>query len=895
MPLAAGTRLGPYEISTPLGHGGMGEVYRARDTRLGREVAVKILPAELTGSAEVRARFEREARTISQLNHPHICVLHDAGRDGDTDYLVMELVEGETLAQRLERGALPIDEALRIGAQIADALDRAHRAGVIHRDLKPGNVMLTRSGAKLMDFGLARATGMVPQGGSGISIGAFSQSPTIAQPLTAEGTIVGTFQYMAPEQLEGKESDARTDLWALGCVLYEMLTGRRAFEGRSQASLISAIMKDTPPPIASLAPMAPPVLDRAVRQCLAKDPDDRWQSAGDLRRELLWIAGQGATSATAEGTARPSSARRRERIAWGLALVSVAIAVALAWPRGPRHESVGPMQLSLLGPEGVTVRPSSEGVAVSPDGSMVAMVCRDSAGGEAIWLQSLATGASRLVPGTGQGDYPFWSPDSRRLGFFAEGKLRVATLATATVENLCDALDGRGGSWSPRGEIVFAPTSAGGLQRVPETGGVPRTATTLDSTRGEGSHRFPRFLPDGRHYLYVTSTPSGLLVRLASLDEPETSELIHGSSPLYAEPGYLLFGRQGNVYAQPFDARRLRVAGPAVALPLQSFVSYSFGAPFGSISAGGVLVRAPNPETRSRFVWLDRRGSPIGDVSLSPAVYGRFRLSPDDRRVAVEVITSGSTLVYDGDLSTGILTRLSRPSGLHLMPTWSADGRNVVYGSGSNEGRNLVISPLGRAEAESVLAKLDGLFNMPNSWSPDGRYLLFRRLHPETQDDVWTLPLEGDRRPRPYLAGPARESDASVSPDGRWVAYVSDESGRRELYVSSYPEADRRVRVSRRGAGYGRRGLGVSFWRADGRALVYLDGDQVTVMEVPVKLGEQFSFGEPHPLFRLAPGMETPTPTSAHDRFLVLVDTEGGSRSVLRVNTDWRGLLPGAR
>ena len=902
MPLAAGARLGPYEISTPLGHGGMGEVYRARDTRLGREVAVKILPAELTSSAEVRARFEREARTISQLNHPHICVLHDVGRHGDTDYLVMELVEGETLAQRLERGALSIDEALRIGAQIADALERAHRAGVVHRDLKPGNVMLTRSGAKLMDFGLARATGMAPQGGSGVSgvsMGAmFSQSPTMAQPLTAEGTIVGTFQYMAPEQLEGKESDARTDLWALGCVLYEMLTGRRAFEGRSQASLISAIMKDTPPPIASLAPMAPPALDRTVRQCLAKDPDDRWQSAGDLRRELLWSAGQGAASAVAEGIAAPSASRRRERIAWGLALVSAAIAAALAWPRETRHEGVGPMELSLLGPEGVSVRPDPGAVVVSPDGSMVAMVCRDSAGGEAIWLQSLATGTSRLLPGTGRGDYPFWSPDSRRLGFFAEGKLRETTLATNTVENLCEALDARGGSWSPRGEIVFAPTSVGGLQRVPETGGVPRTATTPDSTRGERGHRFPRFLPDGRHFLYVTSTRSDLRVRLASLDGPETSEVIaRSSSPLYAEPGYLLFRREGNVYAQPFDTRRLRVTAPAVALPMQSSGGYAWGTPFGSISAGGVLVRAPDWSRPSRFLWVDRHGSPIGDVSLPPAVYGRFRLSPDNRRVAVEVVTpSGALVVYDGDLSSGILTRLSKPSGTSFMPVWSADGRYVVYGSGSGEGRHLVMASPGRAGAESVLAKLDDQFTMPNSWSPNGRFLLFRRLHPETQDDVWTLPLEGDRRPRPYLAGPARESDASISPDGRWVAYVSDESGRRELYVCSYPEADRRVRVSRGGAGEGRFGQGViSFWRADGRALVYLDGDNVTVMEVPVKLGEQVSLGDPHALFRLARGMEAPTPTSAHDRFLVLVDTEAGSRSVMRVITDWRGLLPGAR
>jgi Tol biopolymer transport system component len=906
MTLTPGTRLGPYEIVSPLGAGGMGEVYRAHDARLGRDVAIKVLPQHLSSNTEVRARFEREAKTVSSLNHPHICVLHDIGREGEIDFLVMELVEGETLAHRLARSALPTADVLRFGVQVAEALDRAHRAGVIHRDLKPGNVMLTKSGIKLMDFGLARVTGLTGPSPSGGSMAAMTQSPTLAQPLTAEGTIVGTFQYMAPEQLEGKEADARSDIWALGCVLYEMTTGKRAFEGKSQASLIAAIMNQEPPSLSQLAPMAPPVLERLVKQCLAKDPDDRWQSAGDLKRELAWIASQGlapmGAAPTVGSTAGPPFAKRREQMAWVVAVLFGATALTLALLGGPRPGAKAPpMRLSLLGPEGVSVRQNGEGAVVSPDGAMVVFIGRDSTGTEALWVQALATGAARMIPGTVDGDYPFWSPDSRRLGFFAAGRLRVATLATDAVESLCEASDGRGGSWSTGGEIVFAPTSVGPLLRIPAAGGTPRPATTLDSASGERAHRFPGFLPGGRHFLYVAQSRRPLhQARLGSLDSPEARVVLETQgTPLYAAPGYLLFAREGAVYAQRFDPRRRRLSGSAVLLPRvysATTFTHTWGVPVGSVSTGGVFIQAPEDLTSARFVWLDRRGSPIGGVPAPAAAYGRFRLSPDDRRLAAEIVSANDTQVYEIDLVTGITSRLSHRARYNGGSTWSPDSRHVAYGAVMDGARHLMLATVGGSEPESLLARLEGVFNAPNSWSRDGRYLMFRRLDPQTQDDLWILPLFGDRDPMVYLAGPARETEAAISPDGRWAAYVSDESGRRELYVSAFPRPAGKMQVTRHGVGAGtgrRRGAPPAFWRADGKALTFLDGDLETVMEVPVTTGESFSSGEPRALFRLARGMSLPVPTAAQDRFLILADTEVSSRSILRVITNWTGLLDG--
>jgi len=476
MTLNAGTKLGPYEIVSPLGAGGMGEVYRAKDTRLGREVAIKVLPQHLSSNPEVRARFEREAKTVSAPNHPYICVLYDVGREGETDFLVMELIEGETLAQRIAKGPLPIHDVLKYGAQIADALDRAHRAGVVHRDLKPGNVMLTRSGAKLMDFGLARGTGLAGAR-SGSDFSAMTQSPTVAQPLTAEGSIVGTFQYMAPEQLESGAIDGRTDIWSLGCVLYEMATGKRAFEGATQASLISSIMRDEPRAMGELAPLSPPSLERTVKQCLAKDPMDRWQTAGDVRRELEWIANS-STQHTA-----PSVTRRRNlrRSAMGWIAAGVVALVATAYVLGPgraRPADRALMRFSLEAPRGAILTQPCE-LALSPDGTTLAFVAADSIGKGSIYIRPLASAEARMLPGTDLGSIPFWSPDSRTVAFFSVGKLRKIAVNGTQPVVLCDAPDARGGAWSKNGVIVFAPNNQGPIVRVSENGGDPRPVTSI--------------------------------------------------------------------------------------------------------------------------------------------------------------------------------------------------------------------------------------------------------------------------------------------------------------------------------------------------------------------------------------------------------------------------------
>ena len=562
MALTPGTRLGPYEITAPLGAGGMGEVFRATDTRLGREVAVKVLPQHLSANPEVRARFEREAKTVSSLNHPHICTLFDVGREGDTDYLVMELVEGETLAERLEKGALPTADVLKLGTQIADALDRAHRAGVVHRDLKPGNVMLTKSGAKLMDFGLARAPGMAGPAGSGVSVVGLTHSPTVAAPLTAEGTIVGTFQYMAPEQLEGNEVDARSDLWALGCVLYEMTTGRRAFEGKSQASLISAIMSSQPPPISQVAPLAPPGLERLVQACLAKDPADRLQNAHDIRMQLAWLVEGGSQA----GVPAPVAAKRRsrERLAWMLAAAGLIAAAALAWitlqdRRSPLSASIAAWRTSLALPDGVGIptliygNASLATLALSPHGDQVAFVgLKDGEG--ALYLRRFDSFDAVRLAKTEGATAPFFSPDGRRLAFFARGRLwRIDLPGGVPVELAPSTVTSVGGSWGDDGQIVYTPNYSDGLWTIPAAGGEARPLTKVDRDKGEISHRWPCVLPGAAGILFAIkmATSETLDDALIAVADPKTGEhhvlLEGGTMPCYLDDGRLVFARAGKL------------------------------------------------------------------------------------------------------------------------------------------------------------------------------------------------------------------------------------------------------------------------------------------------------------------------------------------------------------
>jgi Tol biopolymer transport system component len=876
MPLAPGTRLGPYEIVAPLGAGGMGEVFRATDTRLGREVAIKVLPRHLSDNAEVRARFEREAKTVSSLNHPHICTLFDVGREGGTDYLVMELVDGETLAQRLEKGALPADEVLRFGEQIADALDRAHRAGVIHRDLKPGNVMLTKSGAKLMDFGLARATGMAgPESGSGVSMAALNQSPTIAQPLTAEGTIVGTFQYMAPEQLEGSEADARSDLWGLGCVLYEMSTGRRAFAGKSQASLISSIMASQPAPISQVAPLTPPGLERLVQACLAKDPADRLQSAHDVRMQIAWLAEGGSQA----GVPAPVAARRRsrERLAWTVAAVGLVAAAVLAWrvvdSRGPKPEAI---QTVIDGPPDARINERHAELAMAPDGRTVAFVADYT-----LWVRPLASQAATRLADTEGAFRPFWSPDSRTIAYFREGKLMRVPAVGGSPTSVCDAVSGRGGSWSPDGTtIVFAPALGGPLMRVPASGGDPVPVTTLDSTRSESGHRFPYFLPDGEHFLFAAlpGSPNGWDTYVGSLRSGTVKRLLTARSvAIYAEPGYLLFERDGRVLAQRFDPGQLELQGAPVSIADAPEPTDLDAEPVASASRNGRLAILRSEPADTYLETRDPTGATTARLDLPPAPWQVSSVAPDGRQAAV---FKGDEL-WLVDLVRSVPMRFATNLASTPSTAWSPDGKRIAFVAKHEEREEIYIGGTdGRAE---LVPTTDEPFKGVTDWSRDGRTLVFWAQNAQTGMDLWILPMDGDRKPMPYLHGPADETNGRISPDGRWLAYSSNETGSDEIYVQSFPEPGRKVRISIDGGT-------LPGWRDGGRQLGYLNVVRREFVAVPVKEGNDFEPGPPHKVGALTPNITSGAGLGDTPGALVSVATDRHPRAI-RLILDWTALL----
>jgi len=632
MTLTTGSRLGPYEILTLIGAGGMGEVYKARDTRLDRMVAIKVLPSRLSLSQEARLRFDREAKAVSSLNHPHICTLHDVGQQEGVEFLVMEYLEGETLAARLEKGPLALDQVLRTAIEIASALDKAHRQGLIHRDLKPDNVMITKSGAKLLDFGLAKLQGL--ESGSTAAAGV-SALATEGRNLTAEGTILGTFAYMAPEQLEGKEADARTDLFALGVLIHEMATGNRAFQGKSQASLISAIMSFDPQPISAVQPMSPPALDRLVKICIAKDPDERWQTAHDVMLQLTFIAEGGAQ---ATSSASLAARRGRETLGWivaGVLLLAGLAAIAVYSPQSTPDVRV--IRLSVSPPEGSTV----ESISLSPDGRRLAFVAMGPDGRTLLWLRPLDSYAAQPLVGTEGAAWPFWSPDNRSLGFFAEGKLKRIDAAGSLLQTLCDASDDpRGGTWNQDGIILFSPNFGSPLHQVSAGGGTSTPVTALDASQAETSHRWPSFLPDGRHFIYLmrSAQPDHRGIYVGSLDSKDARRLVSvESSAAYAAPGYLLFVRERTLMAQPFDATRFQISGDS--FPVAEGVG-SFGesgptgyAPF-SASGTGVLAHGSVAARMTQLVWFDRTGQLLGPIG-PPGMYTEPALSPDGQRVAL--------------------------------------------------------------------------------------------------------------------------------------------------------------------------------------------------------------------------------------------------------------------
>ena len=848
MTLAAGTRLGPYEIQSPLGAGGMGEVYKAKDTRLERTVAVKVLPSHLSASAETRQRFEREAKTISQLSHPHICALHDVGREGETEYLVMEYLEGETLSERLAKGPLPLEQTLRYGTQIADALDKAHRQGIVHRDLKPANVMLTKTGVKLLDFGLAKAMAPAAEKGSLTSL------PT-QQGLTQEGTILGTFQYMAPEQLEGREADGRTDIFALGATLYEMVTGKKAFSAASQASLITAIMSADPPAISSVVPMSPPALDRVVRKCLAKDPEDRWQSAADLGSELKWIAE--GSSAGVPSAVTSSRRRRNLRASW---IVSGALAVlvaVLATAIFARHSTTAlPLiRTSILPPEkaeliatGINAGPAE----ISPDGSRLVFTARQGEGPNQLWVRALSESAARPLAGTEGAERPFWSPDGRFVGFFADRAVKKIAAAGGPVFRLAESNESRGGTWNRDGVILYTPDARGPVYRVSAGGGAPVEASAY--AEKDATHRYPWFLPDGRHFLYLVrhggaGAGQNPEIRVGSLDSKESKIVVNAASNAVYASGYLLYVREGALVAQRFDLGKLSVVGePAVVAP-DLLMDERFSRGVFSASETGILAyQTGRSTTASVLRWIDRAGKVLGDIG-EPAEYfngSNVEISPDGKRAAASIVDlrTGVSDIWMIDLTSGTRSRFTAGTKDKFWSTWSPDGKSVAYASdhpGGSSGYDIVLrSTDGNTERVVVADAVEN--EVPTGFSPDGRFLLFSKRR-NLRDDLLMVPLSGDATPRPIATTPAVETLGQVSPNGRFVAFMSDEGGRFEIYVTTFPEPGGRWQVSQNGGREPR-------WARDGRELFFFAPDN-RLMAAEVKTeGGSFEIGAIRPLFQ---------------------------------------------
>ena len=852
MELSSGTKLGPYEIGAPLGAGGMGEVYRARDTRLDRSVAITILPPHLADKADASERFEREARTISSLNHPNICQLHDVGTHDGVRYLVMELIEGETLAERLRRGPLPMEQVLRYGAEIATGLQAAHRCGVVHRDLKPGNIMLTKSGAKLMDFGLAK--GMTsPKAVSSELTATLTSSH--ATPLTQQGTIVGTFQYMAPEQVEGKEADARSDIFSFGAVLYEMVSGKRAFEGKTLVSVAASILEKEPEPIRTLQPSTPASLERAIKKCLAKDPDERWQSAGDLASELKWIAeGSGSGLPTVTKPAAQGM-RVSEWLAWIFLAMAVIAVVVLSLVLGfsGSHKPVVLTQIAATEKVQFNFVGDNGGPPViSPDGKNIVFSGRAD-GKNQLLVRSMEKLTPQPIPSTEGATFPFWSPDSRSIAFFADGKLKRIDIAGGAALSICDAPAGRGGSWSANGTIVFSPQFTDALFQVPATGGNPTAVTKLSDKFT--THRWPWFLPDGQHFLYLAANHAATgnantAVVWASLDGKDNKVLFASPSNAIYASGHMVYVRENTLMAQPFDGSSGKFNGEAAALSGDVQIDGTVWRGTFSASETGTLIYQPGSAgAGTRLTWFDRTGKQLGSLA-GPDSYALMELSPDDKKVAVTVGDPvGVIWIYD--VVRDIRTRFTFGETSSTGAIWSRDSKHIAYleGNASNAyARKLIVKAAdGSGQAREImnLGSIQTLQEELDDWSPDGRYLLYDAgtIGHGNGIDIWALPMFGDGKPFPYVSAPGDQGFAQFSPDGKWVAYASSETGRMEVYVVPFPWTGAKWQISASGGTRPR-------WRHDGKEILFEVPGSGKVMAAQVNgHGSNFTPGDVRLLF----------------------------------------------
>jgi eukaryotic-like serine/threonine-protein kinase len=836
MGLSSGTKLGPYEIIAPVGAGGMGEVYRARDTRLDREVAIKVLPAKLSSDASLKQRLEREAKAVSKLSHPHICTLHDIGHQDGLDYLVMEYLEGETLEQRLIRGPLPPEQTLRYAAQIADALAKAHKLGITHRDLKPANVMLTKSGAKLMDFGLAKQSGGAP-------LAAALTEITLEQAkLTSEGMIVGTFQYMAPEQLEGKEADARTDIFAFGELIHEMVTGKPTFSGKSRASLIAAILTTDPPPITQLQPITPVALEHVVKKCLAKDPDERWQSASDLASELNWILAAGSQAGVAAPVTK--SRRQRERLIWiGAGVIAALITGFVGWRIGPQEHSGGPMHLTVtLSPGRALLNNSTQPIAISPDGSTIVYSAYNEDRKIQLYLRKLDSFESTAIPGTEDGSTPFFSPNGEQLGFVTlDNKLKKVALGGGGSVVLASQAAVIGGSWADDDIIYFQKSFASGVYAVSAGGGQPRQVTKPAGT-DDRVHLWPAALPGNIGLIFTVWTGKSFneaRIEALSFKTGKRRVLVDGGTDAhYLGNGYLAYAHSGTLFVVGFDPERLEVKGTPAPVIQGLMMGASNGDAVFGVSRNGTLVFQPGTLTsfQRNLLWVERSGKA---TPITPEVkpYASPAISPDGRQIAL-TLESSSFDVWIYDLGRDTLTKVSFGSD-DYRPHWSPDGKMLAYDSSKSGHQQVYVKRGGGQASEQVVT--DGPEDKQlYDWTKDGREVIFGRQNKDTGWDLYAAAIEGDHKPRPLVEASFNQVQAQVSPDGKWLAYVSDESGEDEVFVQALDDPGTRVQVSRE-TGIAPR------WTRSGNELLYRMKDRL--MSVKITSGPTFSPSKPSVLF----------------------------------------------
>jgi len=891
MGLTSGTKLGPYEIVSPLGAGGMGEVYRARDTRLDRTVAVKILPTHLSESPEARQRFDREARAISSLSHPNICHLYDVGQHNGISYLVMEYLEGETLGERLRKGRLPLEQVFRVGVEICQGLEQAHCSGVIHRDLKPGNIMLTKSGAKLMDFGLAKAPA-APLG----NLSGSNSLATMSQPLTTEGTIVGTIQYMAPEQLEGKEADKRSDIFAMGSVLYEMVTGKRAFEGNTTASTIAAILAAEPKALSAIQPLSPPALEHVIATCIAKDPDERWQSAADVSRQLKWLAQEPKPAETFP---------RGRKILWTLlaagAVILAAFFLDTRWSIVPARLSqfeVNPPLNTYFNFRGLSGPP-----VPSPDGSKIAFAAftHGKTGTAGLWLRSLDSTEARFLPGTEAAMYPFWSPDGKFLAFFAAGKLKKLDLSGGNAIPICDALEGRGGTWSTDGVILFG-MRAGALFRVDASGGKPVQLTSLDEVRHETSHRFPQFLPDQRHFLFVAQAPQipTAHVAVASLDSPKTVTLEDVTSNAMFSNNHLLYVVDNSLLVRAFDPGAVRFTGEPVVVaehvqndPQFNFAAFSVSGPTLIYQTGAVVAG-------TRLVSYDRSGKQT-ILSEEKDLVQTVMLSPKEDQLAASLGLSSGQLndIWVFDLRKNSKTKLTFDQH-SFSPVWSPNGKTLAFDRVDAYGDTIIAKDVSGSGAEEVLFKLPVQRGNPGGestpqklypigWTADGKYLIYRG-----PGEVSALALDGSRKSTPLFSAKMGTYGVAVSPDGRWLAYSSSESGLPEIYVVPFRLAPDGTPSISGGKWQVSNGGGTApVWRGDGKELFFTNTSLATLMSATVSItSDHFERDTPQSLFDLDAHPILNYYAVLRDGQKIYMTSYGpGSTAPFTVTTNWLDLV----